>query len=1133
VPSSQQSSSKTPSPWGNQPRYGEYEIVGARENRPRLLGEGSFGKTFEAMRVDTVAGAEIKEYVAVKVLNPALLKGEAKRFQFIQELLALSKFKHSNLIHYIRCGEERGEVYYAMELCRGGDLARLVRRYGALPEKVVALIALQVAAGLREVHQRHRLVHRDIKPSNIMLVDELEPELERKHLGYRFEQQDSLCRVVDFGLVNFTLDAAETSDQRFVGSPMYASPEQIREQPVDGRSDIYSLGMTLWYLVQGKGPLLDEEGEEIPDMDEAMRRHTEPEEFTTGFPEHLSTEFREILGRMVAKRPDKRFASAQELQNALRQYLCTASDEEEVRFSVTRVADPLDSIYELEEKIPSHGPNPSYVAREKTGGRRVKVSVVANVDGEAVEEETAEVAERLCKLAELSQQPSLPEALMPVRSVVWAADLLAYTEEMFPHLALSEVLKARANARRPIGFAEAVSILRPIAEALDFLLQHGQETVSLPCEEVWLTGPAVGSLPLNAQVLTTPLDEWNGLQVRFSMMFLPPRQSGLQEATASTVDQTMSGSLDVSGADLHPVPVFARLVYRILNGSEVAAAVQFSPHAYVPAVTLGHASNNLLRDLLARQKTWSSTVSTLKDLCANEGVVWRSGGSLAVAEVVSSGVVRSPYASHGSTQTLPPRQWQPGGEFICAETGKRVALPHDLPSSGSTGVSKAPLQRTMAPPVRRAAAGSGHAGMAESSGGGDPPPLPKASVVARSVGGAQGASGFSGGPRLPQPPAQNGGGESLAGSPKRKWMAAAAAVFFILLVICFWPSHKTGELSVVQRRESSDVSAPSPAGSEATAFEGRTPGDVKVIGGIPFRWCPPTGPRGFMMGSPESEKGRAADELLHEVILTRGFWIAETELTQGQWQEAMGTDLREQAAKGLLDETVYPLSGKNETIRDYIGLGRTEVDKAIGAPAPATPVYWVNWLEAVEYCQRLSESGHRAGKLPAGWQAALPTESQWEYACRAGVSAATYAGDLNIAGKNNAPILDDIAWYGGNSGVRYAGAGWDSSNWPEKAYAHTIAGPRAVAGKRANSWGLCDALGNVLEWCSDWQAPYPYGPVTDPVGPAFGTARVIRGGGWYREPEACRAAARAGNAPGLRGRIVGFRPVISKTVSER
>ncbi|HEY2342629.1 MAG TPA: serine/threonine-protein kinase, partial [Chthoniobacteraceae bacterium] len=461
--------------WGRQPKYGEYEIVGARENKPRLLGEGSFGKTYEAMRSDKVAGERINEYVAVKVLNPELLNSDAKRFQFIQEILALTKFKHSNLIHYIRCGEENGEVYYAMELCRGGDLTRLVKRYGPLSEKVAALIGLQIAAGLRELHQRHRLVHRDIKPSNVMIVDELEKEIERKHLAFRFEQQDSLCRVVDFGLVNFTLEAGDTP-QRFVGSPMYASPEQIREQPIDGRCDIYSLGMTLWYLVQGKGPLLNSAGEELTDMRECIRRHLSADEWDAELPQGVSPEFRRLLSRLLTKRPEQRLANAGEVQNALRDYLNANVVQEEPRFSVTRVDQPLDSLFALEEKITSRASSPSYAAKDKASGKRVRVTVAANVEPGKKSAKAEETAGRLCKLAELSKQPSLPEALSPVGSVVWASDVLVYTEEMLPQIALSDVLRARANAKRPISFSEAVVILRPISDALDFLLHNKQET---------------------------------------------------------------------------------------------------------------------------------------------------------------------------------------------------------------------------------------------------------------------------------------------------------------------------------------------------------------------------------------------------------------------------------------------------------------------------------------------------------------------------------------------------------------------------------------------------------------------------------------------------------------------------------
>ena len=139
----------------------------------------------------------------------------------------------------------------------------------------------------------------------------------------------------------------------------------------------------------------------------------------------------------------------------------------------------------------------------------------------------------------------------------------------------------------------------------------------------------MGLLALNSQELIRPLDEWTGLQVRFSTMYVPPPTDGDLAETHS--GQTMAGSMNISGADLHPVRVFARLIYRILNGSEVAAAVAVGPAAYIPAVTPGRSSNSLLRDVICRQKTLRNASSILKELCTDEGVVFRlpAGSSLA------------------------------------------------------------------------------------------------------------------------------------------------------------------------------------------------------------------------------------------------------------------------------------------------------------------------------------------------------------------------------------------------------------------------------------------------------------------------------------------------------------------------
>ena len=609
--------------WGNQPRYGEYDIVGAREGKPMLLGAGSFGKTFQGVRVEHIAGSVIEETVAIKVLNPEMLGSDEKRAQFIQELVALTKFKHSNLIHYIRCGEENGEVYYAMELCRGGDLEQLVRRFGPLPERVVALIAYQVVNGLREVHLRHRFVHRDIKPSNIMLVDELESDLTIQHLGFRIEEQDSLCRIVDFGLVDFTLNTQDVR-QRFVGSPMFASPEQIREQPVDGRSDLYSLGMTLWYLLQGNGPLLDANGNDLNDLRGAMARHTEDAEFDRELPPNLTPEFREILIKMVAKRPEKRFDGAGEALAALRDYLSGAV-REKPQFALTRLEQPVESAFLVDSVISNHAGRKSYAVRDRNTGQSFKLAVFATLQGDEDPQAVESIARRLTDTAKLTMQPAFPASILPVHEVIWAADALGYTEELIPHATLADVLRARANAKRPIGFSEACVLLRPIAEGLDFLLRNERDAVVLASEEIWLASPNAANATEN--LLSAPLGEWEGLRVYFSMMFLPPGSAQELHGSNTSSQQTMSGSMQLSESDMHPVLSFARLVYRVLNGSEVATAVQFTPNAYVPAVTLGPGSNNLIRDILSGQKMPDDVTAVLKDLCDEEGVIWRSGAS--------------------------------------------------------------------------------------------------------------------------------------------------------------------------------------------------------------------------------------------------------------------------------------------------------------------------------------------------------------------------------------------------------------------------------------------------------------------------------------------------------------------------
>ncbi len=248
-----------------------------------------------------------------------------------------------------------------------------------------------------------------------------------------------------------------------------------------------------------------------------------------------------------------------------------------------------------------------------------------------------------------------------------------------------------------------------------------------------------------------------------------------------------------------------------------------------------------------------------------------------------------------------------------------------------------------------------------------------------------------------------------------------------------------------------------------------------------LRWIPPGR---FMMGSPEDEPGRTASEgPRHEVTIMEGFWLFDTPCTQALWQEVMG-------------------------------------DKPSRFGTPQRPVETVGFEDVALFLREVN------ARVP-GLKLQLPSEAWWEYACRAGTQTATYAGSMTILDRFNAPILDPIAWYGGNSGKDFdLPDGEDSGRWAAKQYNHSKAGTRVVGQKSRNAWGLADMLGNVWEWCADtWHASYADAPSdgsawTDQNIPALG---VVRGGSWSGEARSARAAYRSSNAPSDRFGNLGFR----------
>lgn len=233
-----------------------------------------------------------------------------------------------------------------------------------------------------------------------------------------------------------------------------------------------------------------------------------------------------------------------------------------------------------------------------------------------------------------------------------------------------------------------------------------------------------------------------------------------------------------------------------------------------------------------------------------------------------------------------------------------------------------------------------------------------------------------------------------------------------------------------------------------------------------------------MMGSPTSEPGRRADEAQVAVTLTRGFWMATFETTQAEWRRVAGA---------------FPA----EPPTAEFGLGDD------------FPVYWVNYDEAGQFAARLADRARRAGVLPEGWAVRLPTEAQWEYACRAGTTTAFSFGEaLTAAQANFAPG---------------ASARGDRTNRRAT----------TVGSFPPNPWGLADMHGNLFEWCRDWyHASLPGGvdpDVSDVPGEQNGDgsySRCRRGGAWMDNGDFCRSALRLRYEPERRSDHIGFRVAI-------
>jgi formylglycine-generating enzyme required for sulfatase activity len=271
-----------------------------------------------------------------------------------------------------------------------------------------------------------------------------------------------------------------------------------------------------------------------------------------------------------------------------------------------------------------------------------------------------------------------------------------------------------------------------------------------------------------------------------------------------------------------------------------------------------------------------------------------------------------------------------------------------------------------------------------------------------------------------------------------------------------------------------------PASPTADSMVGKEPGQVREDNGLEMKlvWCPPGSVTMEQVELIWAEEKNIGDRPIRRNIIpvkafvTRGYWLGKCEVTQSEWKLVMKTE-------------------------PWKGQGRTEE----GADYPAT---YISWNDATEFCRELTDQERQAGRLPNDWGYTLPTEAQWERACRARTETKFSFGD-------DESNLGDYAWFEGNA-LR-----------ADELYAHR------VGQKKPNQWGLCDMHGNVWEWCRDiYSGQLPGGRDPEVIADAKtkGSNRVYRGGSWSNDAAVCRSGFRDRTQPGNRNYYYGFRPAL-------
>src|SRR6516225_8615881 len=554
-------------------RYHQYQLLKREDGSLWELGRGAMGITYKAF--DT----NLRFPVALKVINSAYLENDTARQRFLREARAAAALRHPNVASVFNLGTEQDEYYYVMEFIDGETVEARVKRLGPL-EPVAALnIGLQVARALA-VAAKQQLVHRDLKPTNLMLVD---------------QEGEQIVKVIDFGLAKVPKDSGEDSGALtvagFVGTPHFASPEQIEEGDVDIRSDIYSLGVTLYFGLTGQSPFSGSIGQVM------SQQLYKP--LPLGPLAHQPPCVVSLLQHMMEKDPSKRPQTPQDLQKAILACIeeirhqsfsgVSPSDDATIAFETldltTSSRQPpgvgavLAQNYKLLEELTESPQGRNFLADDLRRNRRVNV-LLLSPEFLSDRKRFANL-ETAARKARNSPHPMLRE----VYSLETGTDSTFLVQEHVTGPSMLDILRARSVLTAP-EVVKLVSLLAPLADHAD---RHRLQHIDLTLLGIHLKERISSATGTQTDLLRRPLTAWEplGAKVDAINFSFSPSHTETWVSPATLAPGASAGA--PSGSY---VRLLSLLAYELLGGPRARLE---ATGRYTPVASLTQEGNAVLR----------------------------------------------------------------------------------------------------------------------------------------------------------------------------------------------------------------------------------------------------------------------------------------------------------------------------------------------------------------------------------------------------------------------------------------------------------------------------------------------------------------------------------------------------------